>query len=98
MATAVGSFVATGGNIGARLAEALRFARFLLRAKARRGERLFAPRFLCFIRAMRKTLLSFVDDLYEDLELWYPRLRLEEAGCAMRVAALELKTFKGKHG
>jgi len=25
MATAVGSFVATGGNIGARLAEALRF-------------------------------------------------------------------------
>ena len=47
---------------------------------------------------MRKTLLSFVDDLYEDLELWYPRLRLEEAGCAMRAAALELKTFKGKHG
>ena len=47
---------------------------------------------------MHKTLLSFVDDLYEDLELWYPKLRLEEAGCAMRVAALELKTFKGKHG
>jgi protease I len=47
---------------------------------------------------MRKTCLAFVDDLYEDLELWYPKLRLEEAGYAMRLAALELKTFEGKHG
>jgi hypothetical protein len=29
---------------------------------------------------MNKSILSFVDDLYEDLELWYPKLRLEEAG------------------
>ena len=36
---------------------------------------------------MQKTLLTFVDDHYEDLELWYPKLRLEEAGYAMRVAA-----------
>jgi protease I len=48
--------------------------------------------------AMQKTLLTFVDDLYEDLELWYPRLRLEEAGYALRMAALELKIYKGKHG
>ncbi len=27
-----------------------------------------------------KTLLAFLDDVYEDLELWYPKLRLEEAG------------------
>ncbi len=47
---------------------------------------------------MRKTLLTFVDDLYEDLELWYPKLRLEEAGYALRAAALESKAFKGKHG
>jgi protease I len=47
---------------------------------------------------MQKTLLTFVDDLYEDLELWYPKLRLEEAGYAMRLAALELKTYTGKHG
>jgi len=47
---------------------------------------------------MQKTLLTFVDDLYEDLELWHPKLRLEEAGYAMRMAALELKTYKGKHG
>jgi len=48
--------------------------------------------------AMRKTLLTFVDDLYEDLELWYPKLRLEESGYSTRGAALELKTYKGKHG
>jgi protease I len=47
---------------------------------------------------MQKTLLTFVDDLYEDLELWYPKLRLEEAGYATYAAALELKSFKGKHG
>jgi len=47
---------------------------------------------------MQKTLLTFVEDIYEDLELWYPRLRLEEAGYAMRVAAPEIKTYKGKHG
>ncbi len=47
---------------------------------------------------MRKTLLTFVDDSYEDLELWYPKLRCEEAGYAMRLAATEIKTYKGKHG
>jgi len=47
---------------------------------------------------MQKTLLTFVEDLYEDLELWYPKLRCEEAGYAMRLAAPENKTYKGKHG
>jgi len=47
---------------------------------------------------MQRTLLTFLDDLYEDLELWYPRLRLEEARYTLRLAALELKTYKGKHG
>ena len=27
-----------------------------------------------------KRILIFVEDIYEDLELWYPKLRLEEAG------------------
>lgn len=47
---------------------------------------------------MQKTLLTFVDDIYEDLELWYPKLRCEEAGYAMRLAAPEIKTYQGKHG
>ena len=47
---------------------------------------------------MQSALLAFVDDIYEDLELWYPRLRLEEAGYAVRLAAHEVKTYSGKHG
>ena len=47
---------------------------------------------------MQNTLLTFVDDIYEDLELWYPKLRCEEAGFGMKLAATELKTYKGKHG
>ncbi len=45
-----------------------------------------------------KTLLAFLDDIYEDLELWYPKLRLEEAGYAVKCAAPELKIYTGKHG
>src|ERR1700733_1289398 len=45
-----------------------------------------------------KTVLAFLDDVYEDLELWYPKLRLEEAGYALKCAAPELRTFAGKHG
>lgn len=47
---------------------------------------------------MSKTILAFLDDVYEDLELWYPKLRLEEAGISTRLAAPELKTYTGKHG
>lgn len=47
---------------------------------------------------MQKILLTFVDDIYEDLELWYPKLRCEEAGYAIRLAAPEIKTYQGKHG
>ena len=47
---------------------------------------------------MHRTLLTFVDDIYEDLELWYPKIRVEEAGYAMKVAGLERKGYTGKHG
>src|ERR1041384_653131 len=47
---------------------------------------------------MNKSILAFVDDVYEDLELWYPKLRLEEAGVATRLAGPELKPCAGKHG
>src|SRR5580692_4844920 len=48
--------------------------------------------------AANKTVLAFLDDFYEDLELWYPKFRLEEAGYALKSAALEIKTYTGKHG
>jgi protease I len=45
-----------------------------------------------------KTVLAFLDDIYEDLELWYPKLRLEAAGYTLKCAAPEIKTYAGKHG
>ncbi len=43
--------------------------------------------------------LTFVDDVYEDLELWYPRLRLIEAGAHVTVAGPAAdKVYQGKHG
>ncbi|MBX3440027.1 MAG: type 1 glutamine amidotransferase [Planctomycetaceae bacterium] len=46
-----------------------------------------------------KRLLCFVGDIYEDLELWYPKLRLEEAGAHVTVAGEEEgRTYSGKHG
>ncbi len=46
-----------------------------------------------------KRLLCFVGDIYEDLELWYPKLRLEEAGAHVTVAGPEEGvTYAGKHG
>jgi len=47
---------------------------------------------------VQRTILAFVEDGYEDLELWYPKLRLEEAGYATRPAGPELKPYRGKHG
>ena len=35
---------------------------------------------------------------YEDLELWYPKLRLEEAGYATTIAGSSPGEFRGKHG
>ena len=44
-------------------------------------------------------LLMFVDDVYEDLELWYPKLRLAEAGAHVTVAGPEAdRKYQGKHG
>ena len=44
-------------------------------------------------------ILALVGDDYEDLELWYPKLRLEEAGAHVTVAgAMQGRTYAGKHG
>jgi len=44
-------------------------------------------------------ILMFVGDDYEDLELWYPKLRLLEAGAHVTVAGPRADTvYPGKHG
>jgi protease I len=46
-----------------------------------------------------KKFLIFVGDVYEDLELWYPKLRLLEAGAQVVVAGENAATkYEGKHG
>ena len=43
--------------------------------------------------------MVFVGDIYEDLELWYPKLRLIEAGAEVVVAGPEAgRTYAGKNG
>ncbi len=46
-----------------------------------------------------KRYLVFVDDIYEDLELWYPKLRLIEAGGIVTVAGPRGGVrYEGKNG
>jgi protease I len=45
-----------------------------------------------------KTVLFFAAPLYEDLELWYPKIRLEEEGVSTVVAGLGERTYQGKRG
>lgn len=46
-----------------------------------------------------KRILVFVGDIYEDLELWYPKLRLLEAGASVVVAGDKARQkYAGKHG
>jgi protease I len=45
-----------------------------------------------------KTILIFAGPQYEDLELWYPKIRLEEEGARTVVAGTGEKTYQGKKG
>src|SRR6266481_8475685 len=45
-----------------------------------------------------KRILFFAGPLYEDLELWYPKIRLEEEGAMTVVAGIGEKTYQGKRG
>jgi protease I len=47
---------------------------------------------------MAKTILMLVGPEYEDLEVWYPKLRLEEAGYEVPLAGLGEASYRGKHG
>ncbi len=45
-----------------------------------------------------KTILIFAGPLYEDLELWYPKIRLEEEGARTVVAGTGERAYQGKRG
>ncbi len=46
-----------------------------------------------------KRILILVGEIYEDLELWYPKLRLEEAGARTTIAGPAANQhYNGKHG
>lgn len=44
------------------------------------------------------TVLILVGPEYEDLEVWYPKLRLEEAGYDTPIAGMGERSYRGKHG
>jgi len=45
-----------------------------------------------------RRVLFFAGPLYEDLELWYPKIRLEEEGATTIVAGTGERTYQGKRG
>lgn len=46
----------------------------------------------------KDTILMLVGPQYEDLEVWYPKLRLEEAGYDVKLAGMGEREYTGKHG
>lgn len=50
------------------------------------------------MRLKGKKVIALVEDDFEDLELWYPVLRLREEGTVVHLAGKEKKTYKGKYG
>ena len=47
---------------------------------------------------INKKVIIFAEAYYEDLELWYPKIRLTEEGAKVIVAGTGEKTYKGKNG
>lgn len=50
------------------------------------------------MRLPDKKIALFVANLYEDMELWYPYLRMKEEGADVVIIGPEMDTFTGKHG
>ncbi|HYT27337.1 MAG TPA: type 1 glutamine amidotransferase domain-containing protein [Actinomycetota bacterium] len=50
------------------------------------------------MRLEGKRVIALVEDEYEDLELWYPVLRLREEGAEVVVAGLGAPSYTGKYG
>ncbi len=47
---------------------------------------------------MTKHIACLVGPEYEDLEVWYPKLRLEEAGYTVSLVGAGEPSYRGKHG
>ncbi len=45
-----------------------------------------------------KNIAVLAEDLYEDLELWYPTLRLREEGATVLIAGTGARSYRGKNG
>jgi protease I len=50
------------------------------------------------MRLAGKRVIALVEEDFEDLELWYPVLRLREEGAEVVVAGLGAHTYHGKYG
>jgi deglycase len=61
-------------------------------------KRCFGGGFLLHRGWFMPNILFFAANWYEDLELWYPKIRLEEEGAGTVVAGLGEKTYQGKRG
>ncbi len=48
--------------------------------------------------SVARRVLVLVEQVYEDLELWYPKIRLQEEGFEVVVAGPERALYTGKHG
>ena len=47
---------------------------------------------------MQRMIAILIGPEYEDLEVWYPKYRLEAAGYPAPLVGVSGQTFKGKHG
>lgn len=45
-----------------------------------------------------KRVVILIEKIYEDLEAWYPKIRLSSEGIEVIIAAPEKKTYQGKNG
>ena len=50
------------------------------------------------MRLLGKRIAILAEDMYEDLELWYPYYRLLEEGAEVRIVGPEAQVYKSKYG
>ena len=60
----------------------------------------FEPAFINrhFMSLEHQTIALLLDDLYNDVEVWYPYYRLKEAGVNVFIAGKEKMTYSSKYG